>query len=196
MTRLGIFVVSVSVLAMGCGPEDAPTEVPAESAGERISQTVIQVFPDGTYLQTTHFITREEQQAQFAEREARLQRGPEEGEAGPGQQAVPTLKIGCSDPNALWLFDQANRQGNQLCLYKLSSDSAAWLDLWNVLKFPSGTWSGAVRSLWAGIDAGALQSCTPTLCYATPYQTFTPWQRIDFMFDATASKLTTAYLHD
>lgn len=194
MKRLGIFVACAAMLVMGCGaePEAPASAAPDDSASETVSQTVIQMLPDGTYLQSTRHISRAEQQAQFEAREA-LQQGAANGERGLTRQTAGELHIDCNNLDALWLYDQPNRGGNQLCLYRSPSDSTAWLLLMYVPRGAGTTWSGAVRSLWAGRDAGALQNCTPTLCYISPVQVFSAWQAINSI---SGVNLTNAYLHD
>ncbi|WP_147451066.1 hypothetical protein [Corallococcus llansteffanensis] len=173
-----------------------PSDVPGGEEDGLISQTLIRALPDGTMSQETTFITRSEQRAQLEAREAlfRHQGG------GVTQQDLDDLAIdgGCAG-SSLWLFDQAARQGNQLCLYKQAGAPQGWLNLGTVIRRWDGTrfltWSGAVRSLWSGVHPGSLQYCTATLCYTSPYQNFNANQPLDTI-TASASKLNWAYLYD
>src|SRR5690348_1069807 len=101
MKRWSVFVACVSALAVGCG--EGLDTAPEEAAGEEmVTQTVLLLFPDGTYQQSTRTITRAEQQAQIEARAALVQQGAPR--RGPGQQATATLSLDCTDSNALWLF--------------------------------------------------------------------------------------------
>ncbi|NOK22684.1 hypothetical protein [Corallococcus carmarthensis] len=185
-------------LLLGCGgpPEDSPPDVSEGQQDARISQTLIRALPDGTMAQETTFITRAEQRAQLEAREALLRNLG----AGVTQQDLDDLAIdgGCAG-SSLWLFDQAGRQGNQLCLYKQAGAPQGWLNLGTVIRIWSSprllTWAGAVRSLWSGVHPGSLQYCTATLCYSTPYQNFNAYQPMDTI-TASASQLNWAYLYD
>ncbi len=199
MQRLNPWTVVCAVgLLMGCGgaPEDAQTQTPEGQDDGLVSQTIVRQLPDGTLSQETTFITREEQQAQIAARDAFVQRRAE----GVTQQDLDDLVVdgGCAG-SSLWLFDQTSRQGNQLCLYKQVGAYQGWLNLGTILRRFDGTrfltWAGAVRSLYSGAHPGGLQYCTATLCYSSPYQSFNAYELHNTIIGSGA-QLNWAYLYD
>ncbi|MCP3141536.1 hypothetical protein [Pyxidicoccus xibeiensis] len=187
-------------LMVGCGgpleEEAAPPEAPEAQEEELFEQTLLRELPDGTLSQETTLITRKEQLAQLAEREALLQSLG----LGVTQQDLDDLATDSSCAgSSLWLFDQAGLAGRQLCLYKQVGASQGWLGLGGVIRYINATrfytWSGAVRSLWAGQHPGSLMYCTSSLCYAQPYQNFNAFQQLNTI-TASASQLNWAYLYD
>jgi len=188
-----VIVATAGLGAAGC--VSAPDDPGASSASADgvVYRTIVQFSPDGSIAPIYETVTVAQQQAEQAARAAAIE-ASRTGAVHP--QALPTLKVdgGCAGAS-LWLFDQANLAGNELCLFKAATDDAAWLDLGTVCRgfLCLGTWSNAVHSLWAGSDPGSLQACTPTLCFATPFVSFTDFQRIDSVVGG-AHPLTTAFL--
>lgn len=171
-----MMVCAVSIL-MGCGGQidDSQAESPSGQQEEFVSQTLIWTRPDGTLEQSTRYITLAEQRAQFEERKAQQQATLN----GQPSQMMGTLIVDCNNPSALWLFDQSNLTGNQLCLYKNPADAYAVQDLGKVWRLgtttPVRNWIGAPKSLWAGADAGNLATCDlqRMACYSNaPYASF------------------------
>jgi hypothetical protein len=193
----------IAIFAAGCGA--APEEESASSQDDAmVAQTIIYALPDGSVAQKTKLVRASVQRAEIAER-ARWVEQLARGGIGAIRQPLATLVTDPSCAGAdLWLFDQTNITGNQLCLYKKVTDDQGWLDLGTVKRgaICSGTlcyirtWAYAVRSLWAGTDAGALQHCTPTLCYAGPTDNlgFAAWKRINSL--AYGGNLNWAYLYE
>ena len=168
--------VAVTSVAVGAGGCVAPDESEPTAT---VYRTIVRFSPDGTVEPTFQTVTVAEQQAELAARAAAIAALRTGGET----QALPTLKVdgGCAG-SSLWLFDQANLGGNELCLFKAPADDMAWLDLGTLCRTPTrlcATWANAVRSLWAGTHPGSLQSCTATLCFTMPFLNFTPFQRIN-----------------
>ncbi|NRD63505.1 hypothetical protein HRD49_17275 [Corallococcus exiguus] len=199
MQRLNPWTVVCAVgLLMGCGgePEDALTQAPEGQEDGLVSQTILRQLPDGTLSQETKFITREEQRAQVAAREALFQRRGD----GVTQQDLDDLVVdgGCAG-SSLWLFDQTSRQGNQLCLYKQVGAYQGWLNLGTIIRRFDGTrlltWAGAVRSLYSGSHPGSLLYCTANLCYGNPHENFNAYQPLNTIIGSGA-QLNWAYLYD
>jgi hypothetical protein len=151
-----------------------------------VHRTIIRIHPDGSSDQTFEAIPVEEQQAELAVRAGLVERL--RSDAGGGAlhpQALETLGVdtGCAGAD-LWLFDQSNLAGNELCLFKAASDDMAWLDLGTICRvnlcngLRRVTWAYAVRSLWAGVDPGSLQSCTSTQCNPALFLNFSTYQEI------------------
>ncbi|MCP3097853.1 hypothetical protein LZ198_03075 [Myxococcus sp. K15C18031901] len=176
-------------LWMGCGgpPEEQGQEGAPEEQEGLISQTILRQLPDGTVTQETRYITPEERQAQFDAREEYARRL----RSGMPQQMMESLVIddGCAG-SSLWLFDQPNRLGRQLCLYKNPVDTYAFINLGSIIRYivPGSplpriyTWTAAVRSLWSGVDAGNLATCDTTrmACYSNaPYLAFGTYQQLN-----------------
>ncbi|PTL81589.1 hypothetical protein [Vitiosangium sp. GDMCC 1.1324] len=190
MMRSGAWLLLSAVgLGWGCGgPQEdvSQDEPPADSEG-LISQTIIRQQPDGALTQETVYITREEQQAQMEAREEYLR----QLQSGTPRQLMANLIIdsGCAG-SSLWLFDQVGFTGRQLCLYKNPSETYAFIDLGTVIRYIAPTypiqriyfWTGAVKSLWSGVDAGNLATCDNTrmACYSNgPYVPFSAYQKVD-----------------
>jgi hypothetical protein len=96
---------------------------------------------------------------------------------------------------SLWLYDQPYLGGNRLCFFEggtgprtvelssfcraLSRECSATVGggvvCRDVACAPGSSWSGAVRSTWAGVDGGYLSYGGPTGCV----ERFEPWQRSD-----------------
>ncbi|RJS27407.1 hypothetical protein DRW03_03315 [Corallococcus sp. H22C18031201] len=188
MTRSAMWMwVGMTVLG-GCGgpPEEGPpAEAPAPQE-ERISQTILRQLPGGELTQETTYITRAEQLAQIAAREEYVR----QIQSGAPRQLMAGLTIdsGCAG-SSLWLFDQPNRTGRQLCLYKNPAEDYAFIDLGRVIRYYSPQpfpillfWTAAVRSLWAGEDAGNMATCDnqTMACYShAPYVPFNAWQQLN-----------------
>lgn len=175
-------IIGLSITGCITSPGDGPTSQSADS----IQRTIINLKADGTYDETFETITPAQRQAEIAARLAML----EASRSAPGLPSnVVALDSACAAAD-LWLFDQANLGGNQLCMF-LSGESFAFLDLGQVCRgFPFcalGTWSGAVRSLWAGVTPGNLTACTPTLCFSGPGDGFhfEPFQRFNSVAPGT-----------
>lgn len=188
MMRSGAWLLLSAVgLSWGCGgpQEDVSQEAPPADSEGLISQTIIRQLPGGALTQETVYITREEQQAQMEAREEYLR----QLQSGTPRQLMANLVVGCVGSN-LVLYDQVGFKGRQLCLYKNPSDTYAFIDLGTVIRYIVPTfpvqriyyWQGAVKSLWAGVDAGNLATCDTTVmaCYSYgPYVAFGPNQKVD-----------------
>jgi len=201
--RLVVTVVSVfSLVAVagfaGCAalPDDEPGAPAAadEADADTVYRTIVRLAPDGSIEQSFEVIRPEQQQAEQAARAALVEASRT---GGVHASTLPTLGVErvCSG-NSLWLFDKINRTGNQLCLIKASADDMAWLDLGTICRGPTCllTWNNAVRSLWAGVDPGSLQSCTSTLCFATPFLNFGVLQQINNIAAGAPHPLNWAFL--
>jgi len=190
---LVITIASAGVSITGCvdPPDDAPDTAATDPDGHTVYRTIVRFSHDGSPESTVEAITTAQQQAELAARAA-LVEARTSGKIH--AEALPSLGIdsGCAGAS-LWLFDQANLAGNELCLFKAAADDAAWLDLGSLCATPN-CWANAVRSLWAGADPGALQSCTRTLCYATPFLNFGAYQRINSVAPGSPHPLNWAYL--
>jgi hypothetical protein len=185
--------VSTISLAAGCAVDD-PAAAAETGDGDVVYRTTVKFSPDGHLEQRFEVVTPDQQRADNAEREAYIaarERGT--------QHLLPTLGVErvCSG-DSLWLYDQANRGGNQLCLIKAAADDMAWLDLGTICRTPLclSTWNNAVRSLWAGVDPGSLQACTATLCWTTPFLNFGVFQLINSVAAGTPHPLNWAFLFD
>lgn len=196
---LFFLVASAALAASGCaGTADADdvavSDDPAAASDGMVHRTIVQFAPDGTLQPIYETVTVAQQQAEQAARAAFL----EASRNGLIQsQALPSLHVdgGCAGAS-LWLFDQANLAGNELCLFKAATDDMAWLDLGTLCRgsFCLATWANAVRSLWAGSDPGSLQSCTSTLCFTTPFLNFTAFQRINSVAAGSPHPLNWGFL--
>lgn len=138
------FAVVATIAAAGCATDPvagSPTPDDGdEPAGELITRTIVTLGADGVPQSHVETVTRAQQRAELAEREAAAARAA--GHAAPAPRIA--RDTGCSGP-ALWLFSGPSLTGSQICF-----QGAGTLDL--------GTYGfGArVRSYWAGSDAGKL----------------------------------------
>lgn len=189
-------VACAALGAAGCagGADDAAAADPDAASDGLVHRTIVQAGPDGSLQPVYETITVAQQQAELAARAA-LVDAMRNGQHQPEALASLHSDAGCAGAD-LWLFDQANLAGNELCLFKSATDDAAWLDLGTICRgfLCLGRWSAAVHSLWAGSDPGSLQSCTNTLCFATPFLNFTAFQRIDSVAPGGVHPLNWAFL--
>jgi hypothetical protein len=156
------FLSIIGVGIAGCVASSDDEVVPQSAS--TVQRTIVRVNADGTYDQTFETVTMAQQQAEIDARLALI----EASRSGAGVHSdIVALDASCAGSD-LWLFDQVSLGGRQLCMF-LRDESSAFLDLGQILRFgptgPIGTWSGAVRSLWAGVTPGNLTACTPTLCF-------------------------------
>lgn len=168
-------ILIVGMGAAGCVADAA--DEPEAQGPEAVQRTIVRVNADGSYEQTFETVTPAQRQAEIDARAALVA-------SSGGAKARPIVAIDSACAAAdLWLFDQTGIRGNELCMF-LRDESFAFLDLGRFCRTPgcaTGTWSGVVRSLWAGVTPGNLTACTPTLCYGGPGNGFhfEPYQRFD-----------------
>ena len=194
---LVFLIASAALGANGCvetADDAAASGDPVAASENTVYRTIVQFAPDGSIQPIYETVTVAQQQAEQAARAAYLE-ASSKGQIQP--QALPSLHVdgGCAGAS-LWLFDQANLGGNELCLFKAATDDMAWLDLGTLCRGPFcfTTWANAVRSLWAGSNPGSLQSCTSTLCFTTPFLNFTAFQRINSVAAGSPRPLNWAFL--
>jgi hypothetical protein len=156
------FLLIIGVGIAGCVASSDDEVVP--QSADTVQRTIVHVNADGTYEQTFETVTMAQHQAEI---DARLALMEASRSATGVHSDIVALDASCAAAD-LWLFDQVNLGGRQLCMF-LRDESSAFLDLGRFLRFgptgPIGTWSDAVRSLWAGVTPGNLTACTPTLCF-------------------------------
>ena len=174
--------------ALGCSGAQAP----AETEGG-IHRTVVHIDEDGVANVTVQKITRAEQEAEIAAREAMTQSSPGHREVmSPGQAASSgdvglhrsaiNVDTGCAG-SSLWMFDDYALTGNELCLYwhgvgnryENLADFGRWVPMGRY--YYLGNWDHAVRSFWAGDEYGMFRY-EPVLY---PYFFwFNVYQRVDY----------------
>ncbi|WP_437306560.1 hypothetical protein [Sorangium sp. So ce388] len=142
-------VALIGATAAGCyGAEGDDGAIEAASEEETFTGTVVAINDDGSQTVTTEHFTRAEQ-LEWQRLRAGVQRGEAAG-LGTAEQAS-VITASCSNGNALWLYDNTGGSGNMLCL--IESGGAGSVILRDYPRGP-GTWSGAVKSYWPGIDSG------------------------------------------
>jgi len=165
-------------LVTGCVTQPDSASDPASAEPEAIYRTIVRLGPDGQLEQRTEAITVTEQQAEQTARAAYVE-ALRDG-TRPSPQVILT-DAGCAGAD-MWLFDQANLAGNELCLFRSGLDPLGDEREFGLICRSLGcllTWNGAIRSLWAGSDRGFFFHCTPTLCFINPMLHTTPFQRIN-----------------
>jgi hypothetical protein len=159
MNRNGIFASLVSltialVPLAGCQePPDAPN-----APGEPVfTRTVVKFDEQGKVTYEEHRITLSQQQ-QEKQLRALVQKGL------PASIVVDNSCVWSS----MWMFDQPNLTGNELCLYMWPQSNQWSTHNLDFLRGPYGSlgiWAGAVRSLWAGSEAFRFSpTCHPNDC--------------------------------
>jgi hypothetical protein len=160
MNRNGIFASLVSLtIALGplAGCQEAPD--PPNAPDEPVfTRTVVKVDEQGNTTYEQYEITLSQQQ-----REKRVRALIEQG-----LPAAIVVDSSCA-PASMWMFDQPNLTGNELCLFaspKSNLWSTASLNIFPRGPFGSlGTWHQAVRSLWAGTEFWRFSpTCNPNNC--------------------------------
>ncbi|MFO0724088.1 MAG: hypothetical protein U1E65_09915 [Myxococcota bacterium] len=167
-------LLSLASLA-ACGGPDAPLDQDTAALVE-VTETAVHFHPDAEPTVESHRI--------FVAPEAL----PEEGLTAQGGAGLTADSV-CGGAS-LWLYDAVNLGGNRICFFepgygpKTIELSAYCRASSRTCSAPLGgpvtctdtcssTWSGAVRSLWAGSDEGYLSYGGPTGCF----DHFTPYQR-------------------
>lgn len=162
------FIINISTI--GCIE-------PSGDNSETVIRAIIRPGPDGRIETISETISVVEQQAEIAARKSFVASSKREG----GSQNL-LFETGCGfSNNDLWLFDQPNLTGNQLCISKgiVFTDDTIFLS--QVSRTIFSSWAFAVRSLWAGIDDGFLVKCDEVrkLCFSNIFLNFAPFQRFD-----------------
>lgn len=175
ITGTALFVM-MNMGAVGC-LADSDDESGAQPP-EAMQRTIVTLNADGAYDQLFETVTPAQRQSEI---DARLALIAASGSAVAPQRRIVAVDSTCAAAD-LWLFDQATLGGSELCLF-LRDESSAFLDLGQICRGPSCllNWSGATRSLWAGVTPGNLTACTPTLCFTGPGNGFhfNTFQRFD-----------------
>lgn len=119
---------------------------PAIDENALFTQTIVWWDADGHEQLATKQVTRRQQLDEIAAREA-------DG-SGVLRQAIIAAEASCASSD-LWMYDQANRSGNQICLTGTGPLHETFL---NNFTRPGGTWKYNVRSFWAGEMSGYFSS--------------------------------------
>ena len=154
-------VAAVVMLGAGCHGGLDETFA-AGNDNDVVYQTIVYTAADGSTQTRVLETNRAAQRSQ-------LQRRAELGShaTSPITQALIANDSPNCDGGDLWMFDQPAQNGNQLCIYVYRGSTTSLLST-----FPRGlgqNWSGAVRSFWAGRDAGYFLF-TPRQEYFAPNQ--------------------------
>jgi hypothetical protein len=144
MKRNAIFATFVSLtIALSLAGCQEPPDAPDEPV---FTRTLVKVDEQGKVTYEQRQITLSEQQRDKQLRELAAQ----------GLAASIVVDNSCA-PASMWMFDQPNLTGNELCLFMFPK-SKNWdnhgLHIYPRGPFGSlGNWTRAVRSLWAGAEA-------------------------------------------
>jgi hypothetical protein len=176
-------LIALAVLA-GCAnaPGDEPTD-------DDLEDTIVTIKADGTTEVRTEKTTRARVEQEIAARD-RLAAGQAAPELAPGQPVYTLINdSGCAGAS-MWMFDQPNLLGRRICFYRQGLP-ADWVDFTAIVrgvlggKYP-GFWGGAVRSAFAGGDAGYFRNMNSPIGVLR----FARYQR----FDAASPELAGARL--
>lgn len=128
-------------------PGDLDADVAVEAEAEVFTRTIVTLHDDGTETIELRDVTLEEQLGDQHLRELRL--GSQHDGLGTTADAI-TRDSGCAG-SAIWIFDQANLTGNEICFV-----GAGVVDLENYCRtYRCGDrWGQNVRSYWSGVDFG------------------------------------------
>lgn len=181
-------IVGVACVWAGCVAPGEPS--PADGDAAMVERTVVVFDAEGVEHVTRRMITAEQQRADLATRTRRIAGGeapaPNDG-VGERQQSVVT-QWDCSDPAAMWIFDNDNTTvgtpplNHEICFYNASSfDVCADLRTYARQCFSTPTtffcqnWASAtgnwIGSYWAGVHAGAFRDGANNVQqYFGPYQ--------------------------
>jgi hypothetical protein len=174
MNRSRTFASIVSLtIALGAlaGCQQEPSSEPV------FTRTLVKVDEQGKVTYQQRDVTLSQQQ-----RDKQLRELAERGLA-----ASVVVDNSCAAAS-MWMFDQPGLNGNELCLFMYPKSRNYWstsqLNIFPRGPFGSlGSWSRAVRSLWAGADAWRFDSsCAPSVCGCDggpcPCEGV-PWERLD-----------------
>uniref|UniRef100_UPI0035D47452 hypothetical protein n=1 Tax=Archangium gephyra TaxID=48 RepID=UPI0035D47452 len=193
MDKMLVVFGLVALVAGGCVPEeDLGGETAGEADGTLITETLVTVDAEGREVVRTRTMTQAESDRVLAAREALANGSAMTGQLGAGGEHLGQVEQAISADSecagaSLWLHDGAAQTGNRICFARtLASNDATSLGsycrLWQTviiggrpIPMCTSTWSGAVRSYWAGADNGTFTS-SPT----TQPAYFNAWERNDY----------------
>jgi len=120
----------------GCAVDSSPEVVTYE-------RTIVTIGAAGPTI-STETVTADQQREEVAARD--------EARANPDAISPYVQVSGCWNGGALWMYDQPNYTGNQLCVIDPGWDSLAnyWRSTCSGMTCFVGTWSGAIRSYYGG----------------------------------------------
>ena len=156
------------LFVVGCSSSE-PGITPNGAAEDVFSVTRVSIDNGVAKVVGTSTITRGDQVSLAQQREGGTRSG------SPLRQAIGQDPL-CADQD-LWLFDQTNLQGNELCLYGAGTTNLGYLR-------GSSSWLAAVRSYWAGSEYGTFYECYELVCLS---ESFVPYQREYTVSDIVAT---------
>jgi hypothetical protein len=175
---LSIASLTFASLLCGCA-DNAP---PDETVFHR---TIVHLDGDGAPVVSTASVTAGEQRAQLAALTQELPSGV--------QQDAITSDASCLG-SSIWLHDQANQTGNELCFFgKGSANLGSFVDV-VIPDAGERSWSAAVRSYWAGSGSGSFTGPAVQAGASSCTSSFAAYRRADAVDNCTfaATKLTLA----
>jgi len=170
--RLPIAIASLTLAGAfyGCTATSAPEEAVFQ-------RTVVHLDGDRPPVVSTSAVTASEQRAQLA---ALTQAAP----SGVRQEAI-TSDASCMG-SSMWLHDRPNQTGNELCFFgQGTANLANFAD--SVIPDAGGgnSWSGNVRSYWAGSSTGSFWGPSQQAGQLFCSSGFVAYQRANSVDDCT-----------
>lgn len=167
-------ITAMTVPATACvvdGEEPGGLDVAAEEA-EVFTRTIVTLHDDGTETVELREVTLDAQLGDQHLRELRLA-GEREG-LGTAVDAI-SRDSGCASA-AIWVFDQANLTGNEICFVGAGTVD---LEAHCLNSACSDRWGQNVRSYWAGADSGLFSFSAGYTCGSSQGTCleFAPFQR-------------------
>jgi len=144
----------------------------AADEAEVFTRTIVTLHEDGTETVELREVTLDAQLGDQHLREVRLV-GEYEG-LGTAADAI-SRDTGCAG-SAIWIFDQANLTGNEICFVGAGTVD---LEAYCLNGACSDRWGQNVRSYWAGVDSGLFSIGAGFTCGSSQgtCQEFAPYQK-------------------
>jgi len=186
MSKTMTLLAGFSLMVAACGGVEPGLGKPGDPGQDKegtVSRTIVWLQSDGTAEVKTEEISRAQQQAEVAARQAMVQQKDSGSAIGTATQAV-TVDPSCA-PSSLWLFDDYNQTGaNELCFFYGDGGIAYLSDYSTRYCNPTscffGNWRNSIRSYWAGLSGGMLWELEGDIFTHDP---FVPWERNDYADD-------------
>lgn len=174
MIRTTFFALVVCSLAIatGCG---APTRDASDEP--QLTRTIVTLAADGREHVEVQPLTRREQLAEIAAREASEARRAAARAQGLGVAEEPIQYDGSCLGSSLWVYDNADRSGNEICFFGQGIASLGSYSRWvctPAWTCYQSTWSAAVRSYWPGNEDGYFEYFLGDLGLTESFNAFGP----------------------
>jgi hypothetical protein len=146
--------LAVITMLLGCSGEAPSQPTTAGDPEAKVTQTIVVLDPNGPPRVAVHEVTVKEVEAQKVARAHWLDQLASDPSASLGTSTAAIGQDTSCASSSMWIFSAANDGGSEICF--LGTGTAYLSDYCFVYLGGSceWTWSGNVRSFWAGSSGG------------------------------------------